>query len=365
MTRQPFPVLSRYLSMQALDKDRLIELGIAVKVIGVDGLKSHDSRRHKNDPHLKVSLEYLDAILDYLDQVDIRFYRMSSDLAPYATHPDMPRFHNMVAESDAELAAIGRKARDLSIRLTFHPSQYILINTPDEEVLQKSFNDLQSQADMLDRMGMGPNSVLVTHVGGVYGDREAAIRRWIENYDRLPEPARRRLVLENDDLRFSAADVLRIHEATGVRLIFDIHHHWCFNPEGLDRVEAFGRFLDSWPESQKPKMHFSSPRTEMRTVKRKDRKTGKQMECLQPPVWTGHSDFISPFQFIQFARDTRHLAERRPFDVMLECKSKDLALLRLRADILRYGPDVCDLFGLVPDAVDPDAGELCLDAEAA
>ena len=347
--------------MQTPQPNRLIELGIAVKVIGVDGLKSHDSRRHKNDPHLKVSLDYLDAILDYLDSIDVRFYRMSSDLAPYATHPDMPRFHNMVAESDTELAAIGQKARALGIRLTFHPSQYILINTPDEDVLQKSFNDLASQAEMLDRMGMGSNSVLVTHVGGVYGDREAAIQRWIDNYSRLPEPARRRLVLENDDLRFSAADVLRIHEATGVRLIFDIHHHWCFNPEGLDRVKTFGRFLDSWPEGQKPKMHFSSPRTEMRIVKRRDKDTGKHVQCLQPPVWTGHSDFISPFQFIQFIRDTRHLAKRRPFDIMLECKSKDLALLRLRADLLRYGPDVCNLFGLAPSTLEPNAGEMCLD----
>lgn len=344
-------------------RDR-IELGIAVKVIGVDGLKSHDARRHKNDPHLKVSLDYVSDILDYLDAHDIRFYRMSSDLAPYATHPDMPRFHNMVAESDAELAAIGKKARDLSIRLTFHPSQYILINTPDEEVLQKSFNDLASQADMLDRMGMDANGVMVTHVGGVYGDRDAARERWVRNYDRLPENARRRLVLENDDLRFGADDVLWIHERTGVRLIFDYHHHWCFNPTGLGMVEAFGRCLASWPAGQKPKMHFSSPRTEMRTVRRKDRKTGKQIECLQPPVWTGHSDYISPFQFIQFARDVRGLAEERLFDVMLECKSKDLALLRLREDMKRYGPDVCDLFGIETEAAEPDAGALCF-AEAA
>ena len=342
-----------------MGQNERIELGIAVKVIGVDGLKSHDTRRHKNDPHLKVSLEYLDQILDYLDSQDIRFYRMSSDLAPYATHPDMPRFHSMVADSDAELATVGRKARELGIRLTFHPSQYVLINTPDEEVLQKSFNDLASQAEMLDRMGLGPNSVLVTHVGGVYGDREAAKERWVRNYDRVPEHARKRLVLENDDLRFGADDVLWIQERTGVRLIFDYHHHWCFNPTSISMVEAFGRFLGSWPQGQKPKMHFSSPRTEMRTVKRKVANSRKQVECIVPPVWTGHSDFIHPFQFIQFARDTRALAEERPFDVMLECKSKDVALIRLREDMRRYGPDVCDLFGIAVADADDDAGLMC------
>ena len=330
------------------DPSTRIELGIAVKAIGQPGLKSHDARRHKNDPHLKVSLEYLDAMLDYLDSQDIRFYRMSSDLAPYATHPDMPRFHSMVADSDAELAAIGKKARALGIRLTFHPSQYILINTPDEDVLQKSFNDLASQADMLDRMGMPPESILVTHVGGVYGDREAAKERWVRNWDRLPDNARRRLVLENDDLRFGADDVIWIHERTGVRLVFDYHHHWCFNPTALPMVDAFEAALNSWPTGQKPKMHFSSPRTEMRVIRRKSKETGRLTDYPQPPVWTGHSDYINPFQFIQFARDVRHLAEARPFDVMLECKSKDLALLRLRADIVRYGPDVAPLFGMEP-----------------
>ena len=167
-------------------------------------------------------------------------------------------------------------------------------------------------------------------------------------------------MLENDDLRFGADDVLWIHERTGVRLIFDYHHHWCFNPSGLDMMEAFGRFLASWPRGQKPKMHFSSPRTEMRTVKRKDRKTGKQVECLQPPVWTGHSDYISPFQFIQFARDVRGFAQDRVFDVVLECKSKDLALLRLREDMKRHGPDICDMFGLEVEATDLEAGSLCL-----
>src|SRR5436305_919594 len=79
-------------------------------------------------------------------------------------------------------------------------------------------------------------------------------------YRRLPEPVRRRLVLENDDVRYGAADVLAIHEATGVPLIFDHQHHWCNNPEGLDLAEALRRFLRTWPAGVRPKVHFSSPR---------------------------------------------------------------------------------------------------------
>ena len=327
-----------------------MRLGFPVKVLARPDLKSNDTRRHKNDPHLKVSLEYLDAILDHCAARGIRMYRMSSDLAPYATHPDMPRFHAMVAESDAELAAVGAKARRLDIRLSFHPSQFVLINAPDPALVRKSVNDLASQADMLDRMGLGPEAVLVTHVGGVYDDREAARERWVANWHALPERVQARLVLENDDLRFSAADTLWIHERTGVRLIFDHQHHWCFNPEGLGVVEAFGRVLDTWPGDVRPKMHFSSPRTEMREITRKDRKTGKAVVTQQEPLWTGHADFVQPFEFIRFMRDCGALAERRPFDVMLEAKMKDRALERLRRDLVRYAPDVAALFGLAAAA---------------
>ena len=326
-----------------------MRLGFPVKVLARPDLKSNDTRRHKNDPHLRVSLEYLDAILDHCAANDIRMYRMSSDLAPYCTHPDMPRFHGMVAECDDGLRAIGDKARALDIRLSFHPSQFVLLNAPDPAIVAKSVNDLASQAEMLDRMGLGAEAVLVTHVGGVYGDRDAARQRWVDAWHELPAPVRARLVLENDDIRFSVADTLWIHERTGVRLIFDHQHHWCLNPEGWGVVEAFGRVLDTWPEGVRPKMHFSSPRTEMRQVTRKDRKTGKPKTVLQQPIWTGHADFVQPFEFIRFLRDCAPLIARRPFDIMLEAKTKDLALIRLRKDLARYAPDVAALFGLEPE----------------
>ena len=343
-----------------------MRLGFPVKVMARPELKSNDARRWKNAPHLKVSLEYLDAILDHCAARGIRMYRMSSDLAPYATHPDMPQFHGMVAESDAELAAVGAKARALDIRLSFHPSQFVLLNAPDPAIVEKSVNDLASQAEMLDRMGLEPDAVLVTHVGGVYDDRAAARQRWIDAWHRLPSHVRARLVLENDDIRFSAADTLAIHAATGVRLIFDHQHHWCFNPEGLDVTEAFGRVLDTWPDGTRPKMHFSSPRTEMRAITRRDRKTGKPKTVLQPPIWTGHADFVQPFEFVRFVRDCAPLIARRPFDVMLEAKMKDLALERLRVDLARYAPDVGAVFGIDADrAVEDAAPEVEAETEVA
>jgi UV DNA damage endonuclease len=351
------------------DGARPLRLGFPVKAMGRPGLKSNDTRRWQKNPHLKCSLEHVDLILDYLKDVGLDMYRLSSDLAPYATHPDMPQFHGMVAESDAELAAFGRKAREYDIRLSFHPSQFVLLNSPDPVLTGKSIWDLASQAEMLDRMGAGEEAVLVTHVGGVYGDHEASRARWIAGWEQCPEHVRRRLVLENDDIRFSAADALWIHERTGVRLIFDYQHFWCLNPERLEMRETLERFLATWPKGVRPKIHFSSPRTEMREVKRavsaKERaralagkgaakggavtkapvKAGARVKTvLLPPVWTGHSDFTNPFEFATFMR----MAEGLEFDVMMEGKAKDISILKLRPDLLRFAADVAARFGIFP-----------------
>ncbi len=366
---------------------RPLRLGFPVKVMGRPDLKSSDTRRWQKNPHLKCSLEHVDRVLDYLAKVQIDMYRLSSDLAPYATHPDMPQFHNMVAESDAELRAFGAKARALDIRLSFHPSQYVLLNAPDPELTRKSIWDLSSQAEMLDRMGLGQEAVLVTHVGGVYGDREESRARWIKGWEQCPDFVRNRLVLENDDIRFSAADVLWIHERTGVRCVFDYQHFWCLNPERLDIRDTLERFLRTWPEGVRPKIHFSSPRTEMREVKRaispKQRaaakagkarpKKGEVLKApvkatarvktvLLPPIWTGHSDFTNPFEFATFMR----MAEGLEFDVMMEGKSKDISILKLRPDLLRFAPDVAARFGILPqDAERLEAEEEALEAGVA
>jgi UV DNA damage endonuclease len=360
-----------------INPPRPLRLGFPVKVMGRPGMKANDTRRWQKNPHLKCSLEYVSEILDYLKKVEIDMYRFSSDLAPYATHPDMPQFHNMVAESDAELAEFGRKAREQDVRLSFHPSQFVLLNSPDPELTRKSIWDLASQAEMLDRMGAGPEAVLVTHVGGVYDDREESRARWIEGYSQCPEHVKQRLVLENDDIRFSAADVLWINERTGVRLIFDYQHFWCLNPERLEIRDTLERFLASWPTGVRPKIHFSSPRTEMREVKRqispkeraaakagKERKsnaltkapvkaTARVKTVLLPPIWTGHSDFTNPFEFATFMR----MADGLEFDVMMEGKSKDVSIIKLRPDLLRYAPDVAARFGITADDADELAAE--------
>ncbi len=330
-----------------------MRLGFAVKVMGQPELKSNDTRRWQQSPHLRVSLGYLCEIFAYLRKHNIHMYRMSSDMAPYATHPDMPQFHAMVRESASDLAYIGKLARQSDIRLSFHPSQFIVLNSENEELTKKSMWDLESQADILDRMECGPEARLVIHVGGAYGDRESGCVRWIKTWSRLSEPVRRRLVLENDDIRYSAADVLKIHEATGVALVFDYQHFWCMNPEKLAMLPTIERFIKTWPGGQRPKLHYSCARTELREIRRKNRKTKKIETVLQPPIWTGHADYNNPFETMQFLRSIAHLDA----DIMLEAKAKDLALLRLRNDIARYAPELAARYNITLAEPNEGSGE--------
>jgi UV DNA damage endonuclease len=330
-----------------------MRFGFAAKVMGQEGLKSNDTRRWQNNPHLRISIGYLQDIFTYLEKTVISMYRMSSDIAPYVTHPDLPQFHGQITEAAEELKELGQTAKRMDLRLSMHPSQFIVLNSPDPKLVEKSVQDLLAGALILDAMELGPEAVLVIHVGGTYGDPTTGCDRWVQTYQNLPEPVKRRLVLENDDLRYSAADVLGIHDRTGVPLIFDYQHFWCNNPEGFDLVSTVDRFLQSWRVDVRPKIHYSSPNTSMREVQQRDRKTGKPKKAMLPPIWTGHADFVNPFEFATFMRMIGQNREARAFDVMLEAKMKDVALLRLRRDLPRYAPDVALRFGLAPNP--PDA----------
>ena len=311
-------------------------LGIPVKLAGAPGLRPHDSRRWQNNPHLSVSLAYVRDILEYLHSRDIHFYRLSGQLAPYLTHPAMPQFHRQIEECPNELTAIGDLARLYQIRLTMHPGYYIQLNSPDPERVERSIQELDAAARLLDAMGLDTNAVIVIHVGGVYGDKEESGRRFIQNFERIRHETKRRLALENDDRHFGVAETLWIHKHTGIRLVLDTLHHRCVNSANVSTLNALASTLATWPADQTPKIHFSSPRTAMRVTQREG------VEHVQMPLINQHSDFIHAFEFIDLIQGAQD-AGLRPFDVMLEAKGKDLALLRLREQIGRFAPGLKNL----------------------
>jgi UV DNA damage endonuclease len=307
-------------------------IGFAVKVLGEGGLPSHDTRRWQSDPHLSVSLERLEAILRYCDRHDLRMYRMPTAMAPYVTHPDLPQFHGQIEECAERLAEAGALAAELDVRLSSHPGQYTVLNSKSESVATLAIAEVEAQARMFDAMGLPPESIVVVHVGGTAGGKEAGLERFERAAERLTDRARERLVIENDDRTYALCDVVELSRRTGIKVVWDALHHHANDPEHIPDAEALDLALGTWPDGVVPKIHYSSPRLD---VSEKKRKVGRRV--LREPVLPqlrAHADLIDPLAFESFLRGP---LAGRDVDVMLEAKAKDLAAMRLRDQLTERG----------------------------
>lgn len=197
----------------------------------------------------------------------IRAFRIQSGLWPLATHPQFSYRPADLPDGDALVEAYracGVYARERGIRLSFHPDQFTLLNSPRPEVLASSLRDLEYMADMCDLLGA---DVVNIHGGGVYGDRTSALDRLEREIERLPDRVRRLLTLENDDVSFPPEDLLPICERTGLPMVYDVHHHRCL-PDSLSIETATERALATW--NREPHFHVSSPDgTDSRVAMRK------------------------------------------------------------------------------------------------
>jgi UV DNA damage endonuclease len=313
-------------------------LGFAVKVLGApEPLKEADRRRWQSGPSLERSIELLHGVFDHLERAGVRMYRMSSNVIPYGTHPELPQFdyrRQLDASGDA-VAALGRRARSLGLRLSTHPGQYTVINGPDEGLRDRSLAELESHAALLDALGCGPDATVVVHVGGLYGDRASALDRWARAYERLSPGARARVGLENDERMFGVGDVLELSRRTGVRVVVD-HHHARINPTpGLDAREAIRAAFATWPAGVRPKVHLSSPRASVEWVRRRVPGTRRSRAVPVLPDLAPHADLVSPWDFLELIG-----LVPGPVDVMLEAKAKDLALTWLRRQLAELAPEV-------------------------
>ncbi len=296
------------------------------------GLPSHDARRWASGPSLDVSLDHLEAILGHLERHDLRMYRMSSDLAPYETHPDHPELHGQVDRAAERLGAIGERVRAAGIRLSFHPGQYAVLNSERPEVRESALAEIAWHARLLDHMGLGPEAVIVIHVGSAAPDTAAALARFRDAVLAMPEASRRRLVVENDDRLFGLADVLPVARETGIPVVWDPHHHRCHDPAGIPEPEALDLALATWPAGVRPKIHYSSPRTQLgERVAKEGRRTVRTPVAPSP---RSHADLIDPFDFARFLTE---VVRDREVDVMIEAKGKDIAVLTLRRWLLERG----------------------------
>lgn len=248
------------------------------------------------------NLDCLARILEYNARNHLLFFRITSDLIPFASHP-VCRF-NWQRHFAAELSEIGRMARSHGMRMSMHPDQFVVINSPNREVVDNSIRELEYHAGVLDVMRLDSSAKIQIHVGGVYGDRAHSLDRFVRRHSLLSEAVRRRLVVENDERSYPLADCLQVSAKTGIPVLFDAFHHQILN-RGETVAEALRLAAQTWNvEDGPPMVDYSQP------------SPGKSRGS--------HATSIDIRQFRRFLSETSPL----DFDIMLEIKDKEKSALR-------------------------------------
>ena len=242
----------------------------------------------------------------------IRVYRFTSNLVPLCTHPQFQLWDYRADLADG-FREIGDFVRTHEMRVSLHPDHFTLLNSPKPEVYEASCRDLAYHARVLEAMNLGPDTKMVMHVGGKYEDKSLALDRFKEQFQRLPANIKNRLVLENDDRCFTARDVLNLTREIGIPMVLDIHHHQILNHND-DLALMLPDILYSWDDVP-PKIHISSPKSSQEPRR--------------------HADFIEVDTAVVFINFIKRFD--LDFDLMIEAKQKDLALLKLGRELTAKG----------------------------
>ena len=236
---------------------------------------------------------------------NIKLFRISSDIFPWGSEynledlPDYNKISNI-------LKGCGTYAKENGLRIGSHPGPFNVLTSPNPNVVENTFKDLELHGKVFDLLGLelSPYNKINIHCNGVYGDKISAMNRFITNFEKLPENVKKRLTVENDDKAsmYSVKDLMYIHNAIKIPIVFDYHHHQ-FCTGGLSEEDALNLATTTWPDGITPVVHYS----ESKALHESDNK-------LKPQA---HSDYINSIP------NTYGL----DVDIMVEAKAKELAIL--------------------------------------
>lgn len=260
----------------------------------------------KLDEIIRFNLKEFDRILDYNHKNGIFFFRLTSNLLPLVTHPNV--HFSYYKPYQKIYREIGEKIKNYHIRVDMHPDQFVVLNSEREEVVLNTIRILKYHDRLLKELGL-EDGKLILHVGSSALGKEESLRRFRENFYQLPKSIQKRIVLENDDKVYNILDVLRLCQDLKVPMVLDYHHFLC-NNKGEKIEDYIALILDTWKNTNlPPKIHFSSPKN--RTKK----------------DFRSHSEYIVGSDFLFFL-DILKLVNR-DVDIMIEAKGKDRALFDL------------------------------------
>lgn len=286
-----------------------MKIGYACLAIAVPGSEMKNcTLKNATEKRLLSLIEHnlnsLNSLIDYNIRNGIKLFRISSDLIPFGSSlaSELP-WENIYAEL---LNEIGLKIVGAGLRVSMHPGQYTVLNSPDDTVCSRAVKDLHYHEKVLSCLGLGSEHKIILHLGGVYGDKKQAIKRFVSRYKELTPAILSRLVLENDDKLFSIRDVLDTAIAAGMPVVYDVLHNSVNPADNVSTdIDWITRCSVTWKKSDGPqKIHYS-----------------QQSPAKKPGA---HSESIQIDTFLEFYQKLSGL----DVDVMLEVKDKNLSALK-------------------------------------
>lgn len=262
---------------------------------------NNDNLYHLIQHNLKV----LENTIDYNIKNNNKMFRVSSSLIPFGSS-ELNTLNWEDTFKDV-FSHLKNKIEANEIRISVHPGQYTVLNSPNKEVVENAILDLKYHAKLIQLLSPQNNSKIILHVGGVYGNKEDAMNRFVDVYlNRLSDEIKAHLVIENDDRLFTVADVLWISSKTKVPVVFDNLHHE-INPslENEPIQIIINKVLETW-HGEKPKFHYSQ------------QAQGKRIGA--------HSDTIDLGKFI---KDYHEIYYSANVDIMLEVKDKNRSFMKV------------------------------------
>jgi UV DNA damage endonuclease len=255
--------------------------------------------------------ENLQLALHAVNRMGIGAFRICSGLFPVYTHPEAGYMLDELPDSGKikkTLAGCRNFAARKNIRLSFHPDQFIVLSSPHENVVANSAKELEYNGMLAELLGA---DVINIHLGGRYGSKKEAIARFRANFEKLSDMSKGRITLENDDVSYTPEDLYPLCSEIKVPLVYDVHHHRC-NPDRSTVKDASAMCIETWKARKgEPYFHISSP------------KNGWGRKAVK-----SHSDYINPEDFPEC-----WLKMKTDFTLDVEAKAKELAVMKLMADI--------------------------------
>lgn len=287
-----------------------MSIGYPCITVGVNDTKQKTCRKASaTEEHLSTLIEHnlnaLKNIVQFNGEHKIKLFRISSDIIPFASDKEVNTL-DWSTQFSEQFEEIGKLIKHYGMRISMHPGQYTVLNSPDEGVVERAIADLEYHTLFLDSLGTDASSKLILHVGGVYGDKETAMNRFVEVYQTLDERIKNRLVVENDDRSYTIKEVIWISEQTGAPAVYDNLHN-AINPSDPEKDDAYWikKAKTTWNKKDgRQKTHYSQQQINNRTG--------------------SHSKTIHIDEFVAYYDQVKDL----DIDIMLEVKDKNLSAVK-------------------------------------